>query len=41
MLTEGQKVRPTRTLDLGFEYLFPDIDSACKNVVNAPKKSIK
>ncbi|KZS19301.1 epimerase family protein SDR39U1 [Daphnia magna] len=30
MLTEGQKVIPQRTLELGFEYNYPDIRSACQ-----------
>ena len=30
MLTSGQKVIPKRVLELGFEYDFPDIRSACK-----------
>jgi len=30
MLTEGQKVLPQRTTEFGFEYDYPDIDSACK-----------
>ena len=29
-LTTGAKVIPKRTLDLGYEYLYPDIKSACK-----------
>jgi len=33
MMTEGQKVIPKRTLELGFEYLYPDINKALKNVV--------
>ena len=34
MMTEGQKVIPKRVLDYGFNYKFPDIASACKNIVN-------
>jgi len=30
MLTEGQKVIPKRTMELGFEYDYPNIYSACK-----------
>nr|CAG4643263.1 EOG090X07KR [Ilyocryptus agilis] len=30
MITRGQKVIPKRTLELGFKYKFPDIQSACK-----------
>ncbi|XP_054165245.1 epimerase family protein SDR39U1-like [Oppia nitens] len=33
MMTDGQKVIPKRTLDLGFKYLYSDIDNACKHVV--------
>lgn len=39
MLTEGQKVLPKRTQSLGFEFVFPDIDSACQELVNTAKKS--
>lgn len=31
MMTEGQKVIPHRTLQSGYEYKFPDINSACKD----------
>ncbi|XP_069701637.1 epimerase family protein SDR39U1 [Periplaneta americana] len=30
IMTAGQKVVPKRTLSYGFEYKYPDIDSACK-----------
>ncbi|XP_023230341.1 epimerase family protein SDR39U1-like isoform X1 [Centruroides sculpturatus] len=30
MMTEGQKVIPQRTLEMGYKYIFPDIRSACK-----------
>lgn len=30
IMTEGQKVIPKRALEYGFEYDYPDIDSACK-----------
>ncbi|EFA00825.1 Epimerase family protein SDR39U1-like Protein [Tribolium castaneum] len=33
MLTEGQKVLPKRTMSLGFQYKYPDIASACQQVV--------
>ncbi|XP_044270343.1 epimerase family protein SDR39U1 [Tribolium madens] len=33
MLTEGQKVLPKRTMALGFQYKYPDIASACQQVV--------
>lgn len=32
IMTEGQKVIPKRTLEYGFQYTYPDIDSACKEV---------
>lgn len=32
MLTSGQKVIPKRTLELGYVYKYPDIDSACREV---------
>ncbi|CAG2101633.1 unnamed protein product [Medioppia subpectinata] len=32
MMTAGQKVIPKRTLQLGFQYMFPHIDSACKSI---------
>ncbi|ODN02382.1 Epimerase family protein SDR39U1 [Orchesella cincta] len=31
IMTEGQKVIPKRTLELGFKFKFPDIDSTCKS----------
>ncbi|XP_077983027.1 epimerase family protein SDR39U1-like [Glandiceps talaboti] len=33
MLTDGQKVIPKRTLESGFQYQYPDIQSAMKNIV--------
>ncbi|PSN43908.1 Epimerase family protein SDR39U1, partial [Blattella germanica] len=33
MMTAGQKVIPKRTLAYGFEYKYPDIESACREVV--------
>ncbi|KAL2738938.1 epimerase family protein SDR39U1 [Vespula squamosa] len=33
MMLEGQKVLPKRTEELGFQYQFSDIDSACKDIV--------
>lgn len=36
MLTQGQKVHPKRVLDLGFEYEFPDLVKALRNVVMTP-----
>lgn len=33
MMTQGQKVSPKRVEKLGFSYQFPDIISACKNIV--------
>jgi NAD dependent epimerase/dehydratase family enzyme len=32
MMTEGQKVIPKRTLAYGFQYKYPDIDTACRQV---------
>lgn len=32
IMTEGQKVNPKRTLAYGFQYKYPDIDSACREV---------
>lgn len=32
IMTEGQKVIPKRTLAYGFQYKYPDIDSACRQV---------
>ena len=32
VLLTGQKVLPRRLLDAGFEFLFPDIDQALKNL---------
>ncbi|XP_056632497.1 epimerase family protein SDR39U1 [Diorhabda sublineata] len=34
MLTEGQKVIPKKTLSLGFRYKYPDIETACNEIVN-------
>lgn len=31
IMTEGQKVIPKRTLEYGFKFEYPDIDSACRN----------
>nr|XP_050864647.1 epimerase family protein SDR39U1 [Vespula vulgaris] len=33
MMLEGQKVLPKRTEELGFQYQFSDINSACKDIV--------
>ena len=33
MMTEGQKVIPKRTLAYGFQYKYPNIESACREVV--------
>ncbi|XP_058821788.1 epimerase family protein SDR39U1 [Topomyia yanbarensis] len=32
LLTKGAKVIPKRTMEVGFQYQYPDIRSACKNV---------
>lgn len=34
IMTEGQKVLPKRTLELGFRFKYPDIYSACKTCTN-------
>lgn len=34
IMTEGQKVIPERTQRFQFEYHFPDINSACKELVD-------
>jgi uncharacterized protein (TIGR01777 family) len=34
MMTEGQKVFPKRAIELGFDFIFPDIDSACKSIAD-------
>ncbi|GAU98256.1 hypothetical protein RvY_09428 [Ramazzottius varieornatus] len=34
VLTEGQRVHPKRTVLAGYQFLFPDVDSACKDVVS-------
>lgn len=34
MMIEGQKVIPKRVQELGFQYVFPDIDSACQSIAN-------
>lgn len=34
MLTEGQKVIPKKAQELGFTYNYPDILSACEEIVN-------
>ncbi|XP_066589094.1 epimerase family protein SDR39U1 [Prorops nasuta] len=36
IILEGQKVSPKRVLELGFKYKFPDINSACKDVILPP-----
>ncbi|KAF5279093.1 hypothetical protein FQA39_LY05771 [Lamprigera yunnana] len=35
MMTEGQKVIPKRTQALGFSFIFPDITSACQDLVQS------
>ena len=30
MITKGQKVMPKRTMESGYKFLFPTIESACK-----------
>lgn len=36
MITEGQKVIPQRTQDLGFKFSYPTLESACINIVKGP-----
>ncbi|KAK6185229.1 hypothetical protein SNE40_007507 [Patella caerulea] len=33
VILEGQKVLPKRTLEYGYKFKYPDIDSACKEIV--------
>ncbi|KAJ8978131.1 hypothetical protein NQ317_014186 [Molorchus minor] len=35
MITDGQKVLPKRTQSVGFKYKYPDIESACRGIVNS------
>ncbi|KAG8227145.1 hypothetical protein J437_LFUL001689 [Ladona fulva] len=37
IMTEGQNVKPKRALEMGFRFLYPDIDSACKAIVGVKK----
>ena len=30
MMLEGQRVSPKRTLELGYRFMYPDLESACK-----------
>lgn len=34
MMLEGQKVIPKRVKEIGFQYQYPDIENACKQLVN-------
>lgn len=34
IMTEGQKVVPKRTLESGFQYKYPNIDSALQQIVS-------
>lgn len=34
IMTEGQKVIPKRTLELGYKFIYPQIDDACKNLAS-------
>ncbi|XP_067012922.2 epimerase family protein SDR39U1 isoform X2 [Anabrus simplex] len=38
IMTEGQKVVPKRVLQYGFEYRYPDIDSACRECARMSTK---
>lgn len=33
IMTEGQRVIPMRVLDAGYNYVFPDIEAACADLV--------
>jgi len=33
IMLEGQKVIPKRVTELGFQYQYPDIENACKQLV--------
>ncbi|XP_018393582.1 PREDICTED: epimerase family protein SDR39U1 isoform X2 [Cyphomyrmex costatus] len=35
IMLEGQKVTPKRVTELGFQYQYPDIESACKQLVKS------
>lgn len=35
VLTQGQKVEPKRTLESGFQYQYPDLSSALKEIVGS------
>uniref|UniRef100_A0A0B6ZIY9 DUF1731 domain-containing protein n=1 Tax=Arion vulgaris TaxID=1028688 RepID=A0A0B6ZIY9_9EUPU len=34
VMLDGQKVLPKRTLEMGYQFKYPDIESACKNLVS-------
>lgn len=34
MLTEGQRVVPANAQRLGYKYMYPDIQSACQELVS-------
>jgi NAD dependent epimerase/dehydratase family enzyme len=35
IMTEGQRVIPKRTLELGYHFKYEDIDAACKECVSS------
>lgn len=37
IMTEGQRVIPKRVLEMGFDFLYPDIDLACKAITGLKK----
>ncbi|XP_037085747.1 epimerase family protein SDR39U1-like isoform X2 [Pollicipes pollicipes] len=41
MMVEGQRVLPRRPLQLGFEYQYPDIDSACREFAHLRYSPVK
>jgi len=32
VITDGQKVIPKRTVESGYQFMYPDLDSACRQV---------
>jgi hypothetical protein len=38
IILEGQNVEPKRTLESGYKYIFPDLMSACKDIVSGKEK---
>ncbi|KAL3284684.1 hypothetical protein HHI36_018833 [Cryptolaemus montrouzieri] len=38
MLTKGQRVYPKRAMDMGFSYKYPNIEDACREIVQKPSE---